>query len=208
MEEKSTEERILLAAEQEFFIKGLAGARMQEIADRANINKALLHYYYRSKEKLFLVVFKQAVKILFPKFFSVLDSDIPLFEKIELFVKNYIQVMSSHTHLPPFVLYELNHHPSKIIEIFPDIDFKKIKFYTQVKEAVERKEIIEISPEQLFINILSMCVFPFVAKPIFEGILFKNSELSLDQEMQKRGKLVAEFVIKAIKIESTSHKNE
>lgn len=202
MEEKSTEEKILLAAEQEFFNKGLAGARMQEIADRANINKALLHYYYRSKEKLFLVVFKQAVKIIFPKFFNVLDGDAPLFEKIELFVKNYIQIMSNHTHLPAFVLYELNHNPAKIVDIFPDIDFRKIKFFSQVKDAVERKEIIEISPEQLFINMLSMCVFPFVAKPIFDGILFKNSELTLESEMQKRGKVVSEFIIRAIKIEN------
>ena len=58
----STEEKILEAAAQEFIIKGKAGARMQEIANNAGINKALLHYYYRSKDKLFESVFTVVIK--------------------------------------------------------------------------------------------------------------------------------------------------
>src|SRR5262245_51487236 len=55
--DQPTEERIITAARKVFLSKGLAGARMQDIADEAGINKALLHYYFRSKEKLFDMIF-------------------------------------------------------------------------------------------------------------------------------------------------------
>ncbi len=52
-EESSTEEKIFKAAKDVFHRKGFDGTRMQEIADKANINMSMLHYYYRSKDKLF-----------------------------------------------------------------------------------------------------------------------------------------------------------
>ena len=54
----NAEERILAAAKKVFTTKGMAGARMQDIADEAVINKALVHYYFRDKDKMFEVVFR------------------------------------------------------------------------------------------------------------------------------------------------------
>ncbi|HNA17232.1 MAG TPA: helix-turn-helix domain-containing protein, partial [Ferruginibacter sp.] len=56
---KDTEQKILESARNVFIQKGLAGARMQDIADHAGVNKALLHYYFTSKDKLFNIVFEQ-----------------------------------------------------------------------------------------------------------------------------------------------------
>src|SRR6185437_7301913 len=83
--EKTAEEKILDAAKKVFVTKGMAGARMQDIADEAGINKALLHYYFRSKEKLFEMIFAEAAEKLFPKINAIFESDVPLFEKIERF---------------------------------------------------------------------------------------------------------------------------
>jgi len=63
----NTRDRILMASKNVFQSKGMAGARMQDIADEAGINKALLHYYFSSKEKLFEVIFKEAFAQFFPK---------------------------------------------------------------------------------------------------------------------------------------------
>ena len=79
----TTEERILAAAKKVFIHKGMYGARMQDIADEAGINKALLHYYFRNKEKLFEVIFKDAAGQLFPTINMIFESDSPLFEKLE-----------------------------------------------------------------------------------------------------------------------------
>jgi AcrR family transcriptional regulator len=77
----TTEQKILEAARQVFLKKGWNGARMQEIADEAGINKALLHYYYRSKDKLFEAVFNEIFTQFITKVSLVLLSDAPVKEK-------------------------------------------------------------------------------------------------------------------------------
>jgi len=86
----TTEEKIVEAARTIFIKKGLSGARMQEIADEAGINKAMLHYYFRSKDMLFEMIFRQSAQKLFAKLNIIFDSDMSLFEKIEKFVGDYI----------------------------------------------------------------------------------------------------------------------
>ncbi len=61
---ENTEQKILNAAREEFINTGLKGARMQEIADRAGVNKALLHYYFRSKEKLYEAAIREVGETL------------------------------------------------------------------------------------------------------------------------------------------------
>src|SRR3954462_1734201 len=86
----STEERILSAAQKVFLAKGMDGARMQDIADEAGINKALLHYYFRSKDKLFEQIFLNVATAFLPKIFFILKGENTLFEKIEKFCDEYI----------------------------------------------------------------------------------------------------------------------
>ena len=84
---ENTEAQILKAAREVFIAKGLDGARMQEIADHAGINKALLHYYFRTKEKLFEAVFREVASNLFPAMKQVLSAELGIKEKITFFVK-------------------------------------------------------------------------------------------------------------------------
>ena len=109
--DQTTEEKILAAAKQVFVKKGMTGARMQDIADTAGINKALLHYYFRSKEKLFEVIFKEAATRLFPKINEILNSDLPLFDKIHQFTHDYVEMVIETPYLPLFVLNEINKQP-------------------------------------------------------------------------------------------------
>ena len=99
-----TEEIILDAAKKVFTRKGLSGARMQEIADEAKINKSLLHYYYRTKEKLFATVFKAVLNNFLPKGLKILNSDENLFTKIKIFSKEYINLLMKNPYLPLFIL--------------------------------------------------------------------------------------------------------
>ena len=81
-QELSTEKTILEAAKKVFLDKGFDGARMQEIADEAGINKALLHYYFRSKDKLFDAIFEEAFKQFLPNISDIMVSDISIEEKV------------------------------------------------------------------------------------------------------------------------------
>ncbi|NTW33144.1 MAG: TetR/AcrR family transcriptional regulator, partial [Bacteroidetes bacterium] len=103
-----TEKLILKAAKKVFIDKGFDGARMQEIADLAGINKALLHYYFRSKEKMFDAVFEDVFMQFLPEVTEVMNSEITLFDKIKTFVDVYITALLKNPHIPIFVLHELS----------------------------------------------------------------------------------------------------
>src|SRR5690606_40702738 len=107
----STEEKIFEAAFKVFQSKGFTGARMQEIADEAGINKAMLHYFFRSKEKLFEAVFMKAFGKLAPQINEIFNSDDDLFEKIRKFTASYITFVIEYPFLPQFIIQEMNNNP-------------------------------------------------------------------------------------------------
>ncbi|MBL7127548.1 MAG: TetR/AcrR family transcriptional regulator [Ignavibacteria bacterium] len=196
----TTEERILESARQIFQVKGLQGARMQEIADKAGINKAMLHYYYRSKELLFEAVFEEAANRIFPKIVEFLNTDYPLFEKIERFVDYYLTTLLENKYMPAFVLNELNQNPERLVKLMSDRGiFKQEKFIEQINNAIKDELIIHIDPRQLITNIISMSIFPFAGRPILMG-LFKLDEESYYQFIESRKKEVPKFIINAIKV--------
>ncbi len=202
---KETEIKILQAAEKVFTDKGMYGARMQEIADEAKINKSLLHYYYRSKEKLFGAVFKSVFKKIAPQTIMILVDDIPLFEKIEKFSSSYIDIIMKYQSIPLFVIYELNKHPKNILNIMVDavglIEKDPVQcFKDSVNEEIEKGNIIEIDPRHLFVNILSMCIFPIAGRTIIEKIGFYGDKEEYDKFLSERKAEVSKFIINSIKI--------
>ncbi|HAG15428.1 MAG TPA: TetR/AcrR family transcriptional regulator [Bacteroidales bacterium] len=199
MIEKNTEEKIVQAAEKVFIEKGLAGARMQEIADEAGINKALLHYYYRSKEKLFEVVFKLAFKSFVPNLVKAFDGPEDFFTKIERFVETYLNLIEKNPHIPIFIINELSKNPNRLVSLISYLNIDIQPIFDVIEEEIEKKTIKQIEPQELIINILSLCVFPIVAKPMVQTILFKGYESEYNALMKKRKSSIAQFVISAIK---------
>ena len=199
LKDKTTENQILDAAEAVFQSKGMDGARMQEIADKAGINKALLHYYYRSKQQLFEAVFKQAFSLLAPQLDRIINDDSSIEEKIRNFTFNYISFVSNHPYLPNFIIQELNRNPGFVerlrqTEGFPNIN----KFKQQLNDEIEKGTIISIKAEQLLINILALNVFPFIAKPLLKTFI-NIDEAFYKQLIELRKTEVADFIINSIK---------
>ena len=169
----TTEEKILQAARKVFVRKGMAGARMQDIADEAGINKALLHYYFKNKAILFEVIFMQAAQKLFPRINEIFTGDLPLFEKIERFCEEYIDIIMENPYLPLFVINEINQNP--------DLFFEKLmngktrpnpeKFLQQMEREVKKGNIHKVSPLQLLVHLISLTIFPFVL--VSFSIIFK-----------------------------------
>ncbi|THU39982.1 TetR/AcrR family transcriptional regulator [Niastella caeni] len=195
----STEQKILDAAKQVFLENGLDGARMQDIADKAGINKALLHYYFRSKDKLFERIFTEEAQKFMPKVTTIMLSELPLFEKIEKFVWEYIDTLVQNPLLPIFVLNEINRNPKEMMKKIwgnhrPPID----KIEEHVASLVKKGEIKSIKGYELMINMVSLCIFPFMARPIVQWITKTNDEEFL-QMMEQRKKTVVKFVIDSIK---------
>lgn len=199
-EQSTPESNILNAAKEIFQKKGMAAARMQEIADEAGINKAMLHYYYRSKELLFEAVFKSAFSLLAPQLNEIMNADTTIFEKITNFSSNYISFVLKHPYLPNFIIQELNRNPDFVKKLVADKNFPNIsKFKQQVNDKVGEGVIRPITAEQLFINIMSLNIFPFIGAPLLKGFVNVDDQ-TYQQLMEKRKSEVSEFIINAIKI--------
>ncbi len=197
---EGAEQKIILAARSIFQRKGMAGARMEEIAKEAGINKAMLHYYFRSKEKLFQVIMSEAKAEMFGRLYPILGSDTPLFQKIENFVESYIIFIIANPFLPGFMLHEINRNPEELIKNIIRADKRPnlSKFFQQIESEVKKKNIITIQPEQLFMNMLSMCVFPFIARPMLQAVM-NVSDKKFNQFLLDRKKEIPKFIINAIK---------
>jgi len=181
-------------------LKGMAGARMQDIADEAGINKALLHYHFKNKEKLFEVIFMEAAAKLFPKINEIFISDQSLFEKIENFCHEYIAIVLENPYLPLFVMNEINQDPEYFLQKVwkgknrPNPE----KFLEQIEREVKKGTIKRISPVQLLMNLISMTIFPFIAKPMFQQNLGLD-EMQFRSVMEQRRKEIPKFIIDAIR---------
>ena len=196
----SAEDKILTAAKHVFENKGMAGARMQEIADEAKINKSLLHYYYRSKQLLFEAVFKKAFNKLSPQINTILNSDQSICEKIKNFSNNYTTFMIKHPYLPNFILQELNRNPEFVKDLISIKTFPSIKnFKKQINDAVKEGKIRPIEAEQLFINILALNIFPFIGAPLIKGFI-NATDKEYKNILKSRKTEVSDFIIQSIKL--------
>jgi TetR/AcrR family transcriptional regulator len=197
--DRLTEEKIFDAATEEFVDKGMDGARMQDIATRAGINKALLHYYFRTKDHLFNAVFEMIAKKILKKFAPVFDENLSLEDKIRFFFREHITFLQENPKLPGFILNEINRNPARIRKLLHSVDFDNIwlAFYEQHKEDLKKYNITKELMPQIMISIAAMSVFPFAARGIIEGILVKSG-IEFNYFIEERKTFAAEFVIGAI----------
>ena len=195
-----TQEKILRSAREIFMAKGMDGARMQEIADHAGINKALLHYYFRNKESLFHAVFRQAILELLPALTEVFRSNRPLLEKIPDFFSLHIGFIQANPMIPHFIISEVTRNPDMILKGFQAINQEGLfeKFAKDVHASVLNGEIKPIDPVQLILNLISLSVFPFIAKPLLMK-LFGMEKNQFEELLEERKTQVTKFVINALK---------
>ena len=195
---QNTEERILEAAKTIFHRKGFEGARMQEIADEAGINKSLLHYYFRSKENLFSAVFRSAFREIFTKLFMTAGSDDPFEEKIQKLVNEYIGFLQQNSYIPGFILAELNQNPEKIAEVFKSAPFPTAMLFGRMKDSIPDRQMKDDDFREFFINLLALCIFPVAAKPLLK-LMFNFGEAEYEEFLENRKEHLPEFLMNAIR---------
>lgn len=181
----TTEEKILQAAEQVFIEVGFDGARMQAIADKAEINKAMLHYYFRSKDTLFEKVFVDKIQHFFPKIGEELKNESSFLGKVELFIEHYITFLQQYPFLPLFVISTINKADKKqFIHKLPMpflIDF----FAESFQNDMAAGKIKAVNPVQFAMSVMGMCIFPFLTRPVFLEKA-KIDESTFNMVMQQR----------------------
>ena len=173
--DRDTEHRILDAAHAVFLRRGTAGARTQEIADEAGVNKALLHYYFRSKDRLAEAVFARIMRGLFPPLIALLGSDTEIEEKVGRFVAFELDVLAKNPYVPAYLIAEMNQHPDRVpqlvksltgLELGGVVPRVRATLQKQIDARVKAGTLRPIAAEQFVVNLISLCIVPFAARPL------------------------------------------
>ena len=202
--DRNTEALILDAARRVFIEKGMDGARMQEIADLAGINKALLHYYFRTKEKLFNTIFNQSFGEFFSRMSILMASEKNILIKISSFIDTYMDLMLQNPFLPRFIITEINRNPQVVVEKFNAIGAEIIRknirlLEKQIKDEAQKGSIKYIDPKQLISSIIALCLFPFLAEPLLRMLFFEGDKAKYEKYLKERKKVVEQIILDALK---------
>jgi AcrR family transcriptional regulator len=195
----TTEEKIFNAARTVFQKKGFAGARMQEIADEAGINKAMLHYCFKNKQLLFEAIFMNAFSQLAPQINAIFTSDESIFEKITKFTHDYIAFVIDNPYLPQFVIQEMNNDPEFAMKFLNHENKPNpTVLIAQIEKEIELGILKPVHPKQLLIDIFSLTIFPFAAQMLMKGIV-QISDSEFNDMMEERKTSIAAQIINSIK---------
>lgn len=200
-----TESVIKEAARQVFTAKGFAATRTEDIALAAGVNKALVNYYYRSKDRLFEAVFREEMQELTQAMQRILnDKDLSIFDKIRAIVENDFKLLLRNPDLPLFVMTEIARNPELmhrcgVCEIKNDmLDI----FCAQIEEEVQCGTIEPVEPQMLWLNMVSMITMPFLARS-WMAHLFGIDDGQYLKLMEQRREHIADFIINSIQKKPT-----
>ncbi len=182
----STEEKIKEAARKVFSKKGYAATRTRDIAEAADINLALLNYYFRSKEKLFEIVMLEKMQKYFGVLIPILNNATTTLEnKVESIASKYIDLILENPELPLFVLSELRNNPEHFVRLTQKTDFlTNSEFIKQMQ-----KKRPDIHPLHFFVSLLGMCLFPFLMRPVLQK-LTNMKDKTFNEMMLERKRLI------------------
>lgn len=196
--------QILQAAEEEFLTAGYAGARTTNIAKRAGVTHAMLHYYFQSKDNLFEMVFRQKAGMFFGSFATIMEQPLPFTEKISSLIEAHLAILKVHPGIPVFLISEVTKNPDLMKAVIeqdaknnPFTKFRRL-FEKEIRKAVQQQIIRPVEPIEVLMMIFSLNIFPVLARPILltAGIV---SEKRYRQMMAQRSRRVTAFVMDAIK---------
>ena len=183
-EKQSKEQQILAAAEQEFLTRGYDGARTTSIAQAAGVTHAMLHYYFRTKEQLFERIVDEKFETMSHSMFAIMgDPSLPIVERIKGGIEAHFDFVAQNPLLPRFVINEIISRPERY-----DVLYKRVAaiidnvyrgLQSEIDRSAERGEIERVDIKMLFISIMSLNIFTFLAYPFMEplmGELMANRE--------------------------------
>ncbi len=196
----NTEDKILEAAQTVFIQKGMDGARMQEIANEAGINKALLHYYFRTKQKLFEAIFKKVFNQIFPGLETFIHSELPFEKKLSIFIEKYIDFLLKNPFIPSFILKEIHRDPGFLASVIKSTGVNPHEVFNMLEKEMEAGKIKKMDPKDLLINILALSIFPVVARPLMEIMFYENNKKAYKEFLIKRKESVRQFILDSILI--------
>ena len=183
-EKQSKEQQILAAAEQEFLTRGYDGARTTSIAQAAGVTHAMLHYYFRTKEQLFERIVDEKFETMSHSMFAIMgDPSLPIVERIKGGIEAHFDFVAQNPLLPRFVINEIISRPERYDVLYKRVGAIIDNVYrglqSEINRSAERGEIERVDIKMLFISIMSLNIFTFLAYPFMEPLM---GELMVNRE--------------------------
>ena len=168
---KGTEQKIKDAALTVFIQKGFSNCTSREIAHEAGMNVALVNYYFRSKSKLFDIIFESVMQDFLKSMVQVFHSNLPFREKIRLLIEREFEFLSQNPEIPNFVLNELSRNPKSIENLLPVLHMvTESGVFDEAKKLQLQGEMRPMDLVQVTLLIMSNCQYPFMAEPLMKAI--------------------------------------
>lgn len=190
--------RILDAAAAQFADHGFGGARTQAIADQAGVNKAMLYYHFRDKEALYTAAlqdqFEEAVRTILPRF---LDEELDPAERLRGVIRGYEEFFASHPHMRDMMLREIADGGVRIKEVLEAVKenipgFGPSLLRARIQELMDRGHLREQDPGQVLLHLVSLAIFPHIARPILRA-LWDFDEEALDRILEERSRSIMDL---------------
>jgi len=195
----NAEERILDAAKNNFVLKGYSGARMQEIANTAGVNKALLHYYFESKELLFGRVMETTLESIAGLCNVLTNIEAGnLHQRFRLLVHKTLQLMLREPFLPGFVFHEAQQNPGIMYPILQKYQARVDEVQVEIDVEFNEGRMQWVDARHLLVNVFSLALFPFLAMQVGGSIVFHNNQEELGKLLDQRQAAVEELVFSKV----------
>lgn len=197
---RNNEQIILEVARKQFVKNGYAATRTEEIAQEAGLTKAMVHYYFRTKEKLFDEIVRKIFANSMVNVGKAIDGDGDIWDRIERVVETYISTLLKEPDIPFFMMYELSQKRESFIAQIEKHRAKLpgvVAFVQEIQTEMEEGRWRSMPPLQVLLTIISMTVFPFIAKPVFNTVL-EFPEESFTKLMEERKAFILDFLKNAL----------
>ena len=201
-EETNTGQAILKAAEELFLEQGFEQTTTKQIAQRAGCNQALLHYYYRTKDNLFVQIFEEKAKFIATHFLDINSTAQTLEERISQMVEVHFELFRKNPRLVPFLLKEVLSDPVRVAPILDKIKQYMVKIFAKIDEAlheeIEKGAARPVSTLNVILTLVSLDMAPFIIAPVLQRVLDLTDE-QLDEQLDKRKPEVVEILLRQIR---------
>lgn len=172
------ERQIIETAQQLFIEKGFAGTSMSDIAATVGINRPTLHYYFRTKDKMFKAVFSSIVMSLMPKIHDIIQLDVSFVDRMGMILDEYIELFTKDPYLPKFICGEIQRDVNHLLESAKELQFDtalSLVKDTLLKE-MEAGKIKKVPLPMVFLTFYSLLTYPFLVRNLITTLFLDNEE--------------------------------
>jgi TetR/AcrR family transcriptional regulator len=170
-ESLQTEKLIKEKAKILFFQKGFLDATTQEIANEANVNRALIHYYFKSRDQMLDILLEETIIEKKQRVLKALSSNLPFRQKIAKYIDTVVDYGFEYPYLENFIISETARYPDKVKNLCVKYPTKSTDLIReQLQQEIKKKKLAPISAEHFMVNLIALCNYPLLAKSVLKTV--------------------------------------